>query len=82
MPRHWLRWAVNLIQSNAKVTPGNPADEQHSTHLLDCDMFLTADARYVKVLQQVREDAPFPFAEPRLVSGDRSAPIIDRIAAA
>jgi hypothetical protein len=39
MPRIWLRWAVNLVQSKSKISPGNPADEQHSTYLLDCDVF-------------------------------------------
>ena len=47
MHRIWLRWAVNLIQCESKITTGNPADEQHSTYFLDCDVFLTADKRYV-----------------------------------
>jgi len=81
MRRNWLRWAVDLAQFDFKVTGGNPADTQHSSYLLDCDLFLSADARYVDVLKLVRADAPFSFAEPRLVSGDRAIPILDRLAA-
>jgi hypothetical protein len=32
------------------------------------------------MLTMVREDAPFTFAEPKLVSGDRDVPVIDRLA--
>lgn len=82
VPRNWLRWAVNLVQSGYKIGSGNPADEQHSSYLIDCDLFLSADTRYVSVLETVREDAPFNFAEPRLVSGDRNIPVLDRLDAA
>ncbi|MFI5840861.1 hypothetical protein ACIA8K_14255 [Catenuloplanes sp. NPDC051500] len=82
MPRNWLRWAVNVMQMNSKVTPGNPADEQHSAYLVDCDVYLSADANYVKILNEVRTDAPFSFAEPCLVSGDKDTPVVDRIIAA
>jgi hypothetical protein len=79
MPRNWIRWAVSLLQSTEKVTPGNPSDEQHSAYLVDCDCFLTADSRYASVLQAVREDAPLEMAETRLASGDRTVPVLDRI---
>jgi hypothetical protein len=82
VPRNWLRWAINMMQSDFKVTGGNPADEQHASYLLDCDLFLSADARFVSVLKAVREDAPFSFGEPRLVSGDRSIPVLDRLVTA
>ena len=81
LPRNWLRWAVNLMQLEFKVTHGNPADVQHSTYLFDGDLFLSADARYISVLEIVREDSPFSFAEPRLVSSDRNIPILDRLEA-
>ncbi|TCC32042.1 hypothetical protein [Kribbella speibonae] len=82
MPRNWVRWAVNVMQVGEKVTGGNPSDEQHSAYLLDCDRFLTADQRYASVLRAVREDAPFEMAEPTVVSGDRTVPVLDRIRAA
>lgn len=79
MPRNWLRWAVHLVQTTQRIGPGNPADEQHSTYLLDSDIFISADARYITALQAVHADAPFDFASPILASGDRNVPILDRI---
>jgi hypothetical protein len=81
VPRNWVRWAARLAQTSVKITGGNPADEQHSSYLVDTDLFLSADARYVEILELVRSDAPFPIAESRLVSGDRTTPVLDRIAA-
>lgn len=79
MPRNWLRWAVHLVQATQKIGAGNPADEQHSVYLLDCDVFMSADARYVTTLRAVRADAPFELASPVLTSGDRDVPVLDRI---
>jgi hypothetical protein len=81
IPRNWLRCAVRIAQTYYKVTPGNPADEQHSAYLFDCDLFLSADRRYIGVLNLVREVSPFEFAEPRLVSGNRDISIVDRLEA-
>jgi hypothetical protein len=81
VPRNWLRCAVRVAQAYRKITPGNPADEQHSAYLFACDLFLSADRRYIETLKFVRESAPFGFAEPRLVSGDRDIPITDRLEA-
>ena len=81
VPRNWLRWAVNFVQPAFKITPGNPFDEQHSSYLLDCDLFLSADARYISVLKIIYEESPFTIAEPRLVSGDRTLSVLDRIEA-
>jgi predicted nucleic acid-binding protein len=82
IPRNWLRCAVRTAQAYYKITPGNPADEQHSSYLFDCDLFLSADSRYISTLEFVRESSPFNFAEPRLVNGDRNIPIVDRLEAA
>lgn len=71
VPRNWLNWAVDFVQLTAKVGSGNPADAQHASYLVDCDQFLTADRRFVAVLERVREDAPFSFAETVMVDGDR-----------
>jgi hypothetical protein len=71
VPRNWLNWAVNFVQLTAKVGSGNPGDAQQASYLVDCDLFLTADRRFVGVLERVREDAPFSFAETVLVEGDR-----------
>ncbi|MER7419043.1 hypothetical protein ABT346_20050 [Micromonospora peucetia] len=79
--RNWIRWAVRHIQTAQKISGGNPADEQHSFYLVDADVILLADSRYVRALNIVREDAPFTMAESRLVSGDRGVSILNRLAA-
>ncbi|WP_091470889.1 hypothetical protein [Paenarthrobacter nitroguajacolicus] len=77
--RNWLNWAVDLVQSTSKIGSGNPADAQHSSYLIGCDLFLTADSRFVDILERVRVDAPFPFARSVLVEGDRRKSTADRI---
>ena len=82
VPRNWLSWAVDTVQWTEKIGTGNPADAQHAAYLIDCDVFLTADVRFARILERVREDAPFPFAQVLLVSGDRSIPTTTRIESA
>ncbi|MFD5126183.1 hypothetical protein [Streptomyces sp. NPDC058385] len=60
MPRNWLRWAAETVQADMKVTPGNPRDVQHASHLPDCDVFLTADKNFLRVLDQIAQQAPVP----------------------
>jgi hypothetical protein len=80
--RNWLRWAVRQSQTSMKVTAGNPYDDQHSAYHLDYDMYLSADKRYIDVLNIVRRHAGFSMAEPRRVSGDGDLSIVERIDAA
>lgn len=79
VPRHWLRWAVRQAQMSMKVTGGNPYDDQHSSYLLDCDIFLTADRAFHRALQLVHKHSDFEFSESRLVSGDSRISILDRV---
>ncbi|WP_395402073.1 hypothetical protein ACHMXB_01250 [Arthrobacter sp. UC242_113] len=79
LPRNWLNWAVDVVQLTAKVGSGNPGDAQQASYLVDCDLFLTADRRFVEVLERVREDAPFSFAGTVLVDGNRDKPTAERI---
>ncbi|MFD4125241.1 hypothetical protein ACFXKK_04665 [Streptomyces globisporus] len=58
MPRAWLRWAADTVQMDMKVTDGNPIDVQHASYLPDCDVFLTADKNFVRVLDRIAEQAP------------------------
>ncbi|WP_330242109.1 hypothetical protein [Streptomyces sp. NBC_00525] len=60
MPRNWLRWAAETVQADMKVTGGNPRDVQHASHLPDCDVFLTADKNFLRVLNRIAEQAPVP----------------------
>lgn len=64
VPRNWMRWAVDLIQSkpDIKITDGNPEDAQLAAYLYDADVFLTADKRFGRVLKALRPAAPIAFA--------------------
>jgi hypothetical protein len=69
MPRHWLRWAFERLQSLKKVTDGTPCDAQLATYLTQCDWFITADQNFADMLRRVREEAPFDVALAKLVPG-------------
>lgn len=81
VPRNWLNWAVACVQLTAKLGSGNPGNAQQASYLVDCDLFLTSDRRFVRVLERVREDAPFSFAETVLMDGNRriGKPTAERI---
>jgi hypothetical protein len=83
VPRDWIRAALAYTQTTMKIGPGNARDEQHSAYLVDAHLFLSADRRLVAALQEVRRQALFPLAEPRITdlqNGARSA--LDAIAVA
>jgi hypothetical protein len=65
-----------------KVKDSNPYDDQHGAYHFDYDLYLSADKRYIDVLNVVRRHAGFAMAEPRRVSGDRDLSIVERIDAA
>lgn len=77
--RNWINWAVDTLQWTMRITHGNPADAQHASYLLDCDLFLSADSRFLEILETIRGQAPFGFAETKRVSGDRSISTAERI---
>jgi hypothetical protein len=60
MPKDFLTALANYYQIHQRVTHGNPADSLHANHLLDCELFLTADQRFHTVLRQVRMHFPDP----------------------
>ncbi|WP_143626310.1 hypothetical protein [Streptomyces viridosporus] len=68
MPRNWLRWAADTVQADMKVTDGNPVDVQHASYLPDCEVFLTADKNFLRVLDRIAEQAPVPVGRPRRVA--------------
>jgi hypothetical protein len=81
LPRNRLTALVSYYQLYHKVNHGNPMDQLHANHLLDADLFLTADRTFYKVLCQVRE-RHFP-ATGRLALLNRAAPsALNEIAAA
>jgi hypothetical protein len=82
MRRCWLRWATDFAQGFTKVTPGNPRDAQHAAYLVDCDLFVTADARYARTMATVAAACPFAFAAIALVRREEGQTIADAVIAA
>ncbi|HET6978659.1 MAG TPA: hypothetical protein VFI24_20175 [Pyrinomonadaceae bacterium] len=72
-PRQWVRGAFELLQAFHKVTSGNPADSQLSSHLVDVDVLVSADRNFVRFAEKCRADAPFTLAQAHLVAGGVNA---------
>ena len=51
-----LHSAIEFHQVAAKITHGNPLDTQHGVHLGDCDLLLTCDKAFFKVLGLVTQE--------------------------
>ncbi|WP_406517447.1 hypothetical protein [Streptomyces sp. NBC_00134] len=68
MPRNWPRWAAQTVQTDLKVTHGNPRDVQHASRLPDCDLSLTADENFLRMLDQIAEQAPVSVGRDRRVA--------------
>lgn len=79
VPRNWLRWAADWAQSDMRITQGNPFDAQHAAYLRDCDVFLTADKNFVRVLDRLRKHAPAPIAKASHVAPASHANIVEAI---
>ncbi|MFM8857067.1 MAG: hypothetical protein ACKOI2_07645 [Actinomycetota bacterium] len=72
----WIRAALVYTQLTMKVGPGNPNDAQHSSYLVEADLFLSSDKKLVAALNECRRQANFDLAESRLtdlMGGKRSA---------
>ncbi|MFD0228275.1 hypothetical protein ACWGPD_29415 [Streptomyces hirsutus] len=79
MPRNWLRWAADTVQADMKVTDGNPVDVQHASYLPDCEVFLTADKNFLRVLDRIAEQAPVPVGRARRVAPAAHRGIVEAI---
>jgi hypothetical protein len=64
IPSYLLYLLAELHQTDAgiEVHTSNAFDIIHATYLLDVDALLTGDANFVKVLEAMRTDVPFTFA--------------------
>lgn len=71
--RQWIRGGYEFLQAFHKVTPGNPADSQLSSHLVDVDAIVSADRNFVRFAQKCFDDSPFPLAQPYLIPGGSNA---------
>lgn len=72
VPREWLRAAFFVLQSERKVTDGNPMDASIGVHLVDVDFVVSADRNFVSIVNQCRQDAPFRTANPFLISAGKT----------
>ena len=63
MPRAWLRCAFYSLQADRRVTAGTPVDQTIATHLVDVDLFVSADKAMIEMVNRCRAEAPFQMAE-------------------
>ena len=63
MPRAWTNWAIDFLQPNVKVLNSNVWDAQHALWFADCDVFLTGDARYARLANEVRDAGQVPLCQ-------------------
>ena len=73
MPRFWLRWAFETLQSVRRVTDGTPCDAQLGTYLAAADLFITADRAFAEITRGIRSVAPVPVADVQCVVGGTDA---------
>jgi hypothetical protein len=71
MPRQWLRWAFQHLQAYKRITDGTPGDEQLSAHLVEADLFLSADRGMVDIAKRAAKEARFRIAQSQSVVGGR-----------
>jgi hypothetical protein len=58
LPRGYISASVEFYQSEHKPGHGNAADSLHANHILDSDIFLTADRSFYVILSYLREQVP------------------------
>jgi len=69
LPRMWLRWSMEFMQSFHKVTDGTPVDAQIASYATDVDLIVSADTRFIAMCERCRREAPFKVAEAIAVGG-------------
>jgi hypothetical protein len=67
VPREWIRAAVHGLQSERKVTDGNPTDSAIATHAVDVDLIISADKNFITMLNRIHNEAPFRTAQGYLI---------------
>ena len=67
VPREWIRASVYGMQSERKVTDGNPTDSAIATHAVDVDLIASADKNFVAMLNRIQDEAPFKTAHGVLI---------------
>jgi hypothetical protein len=71
VPREWIRAAIYGMQSDRKVTDGNPTDSAISTHAIDVDLIFSADKNLIAMLSRLQEETVLKIAHPILVQAGK-----------
>lgn len=71
LPREWIRAAIYALQSERKVTDGNPVDAAISVHLVDVDAIISADKNLIAMVNRIQDEAPFQTAHGYLISSGK-----------
>lgn len=71
VPREWIRAAIYALQSERKVTDGNPTDSQIAVHAVDVDFIVSADKNFIEIIKQIQNDAPFETASGLLIASGK-----------
>ena len=79
VPRQWLRWAFSYYQTFVKWTTGTPGDEQLASYLVDCDHVVSADKVFVRLVNEIGQQAPFALPKAHQLRGgvDGAADLIE-----
>lgn len=72
VPREWIRASIYGIQSERKVTDGNPTDSAIAIHAVDVDLIISADRNFVAMLNRIQDEAPFKTANGILIQAGKS----------
>ena len=72
LPREWIRAVIYGMQSERKVTDGNPTDSAISIHAIDVDLIISADKNFIAMLNWIHNEAPFKTAQGILVRAGNS----------
>jgi hypothetical protein len=72
VPREWIRASVYGMQSERKVTDGNPTDSAIAIHAVDVNLIVSADKNFIAMLNRLQDEAPFKTAHGILVQAGTS----------
>jgi hypothetical protein len=71
-PRHWMRWAVGVLQLEREIQRSNAVDQALAVYLFEADTFVTADKRFAEILLRTVRHAPTGLAEIRPIEAGGS----------
>ena len=67
VPLEWLAWAFRITATKYKNTNGTAVDSQIGLYLCEAEHFVTCDADFVTIIEEVAREAPCKLATPHRV---------------